>query len=264
MSPGDIVPLSFNYGLVVLSYLIAVAGSFVALVCAARIRNADAGDVRKGYIALAAIALGGVGIWSMHFIGMQAQAFPFGLRFGYIPTTFSLLIAIICSGIAFWFVGRSSFSTINCLIGGSILGIGVAAMHYMGVFAMKMPAEITWNTGLIALSVLIAIAAASAALWLAFNIESLKQRSFAALLMGGAVCGMHYTGTAAGVVICTTPTTDSAGGFGGMSLPYITFLLSTVVLLAMRWQLRRTSIQYRAELAARMDALIKPMDKTAV
>ena len=264
MLPGDIVPLSFNHGLIVLSYVIAVAGSFAALVCAARIRSIDAGLMRSCYIGLAAISLGGVGIWSMHFIGMQAQMFPFGLRFGYLPTILSLAVAIICSGISFWFVARSSFSIINCLIGGSILGVGVAAMHYIGVFAMKMPAVIAWDTGLIALSVVIAIAAASAALWLAFNIESTKQRVLAALIMGGAVCGMHYTGAAAGVVICTTPSPDNLTGFGGMSLPYMTFFLSAAVLVAMRWQLRRTSIQYRAELAARMDALIKPVDKSLV
>lgn len=263
MAPGDIVPLSFDLGLTVLSYITAVAGSFAALVCASRIRSIDAGHMRTGYIVLAAIALGGVGVWSMHFIGMQAQRFPFDLRFGYIPTVLSLLIAIICSGFAFWYVARSSFSTVNCAGGGFILGIGVVAMHYMGVFAMNVPATINWSSGLVVLSILIAIAAASAALWLAFNIESLSQRALAALLMGGAVCGMHYTGAAAGQFICATPVDGAESGFGGMSLPYMTFFLSAAVLIAMQWQLRRTSIQYRAELAARMDALIKPLDKTA-
>jgi len=261
MNPGDIVPLTFSYGLVALSYVIAVAGAYVALVCAARIRSIDAGPMRTGYIVLAAVALGGVGIWSMHFIGMQAQTFPFGLVFGVFPTLSGLLIAIICSGVAFWYVARAPFSTINCIVGGTIAGIGVAAMHYMGVFAMKIPARIDWNVGLVMFSILVAIAAASAALWLAFNIESVRQRVMAAFLMGAAVCGMHYTGTAAGTVICTTPLAVVPEGLGGMSLPYMTFFLSAGLLLALRLQLRRTSIQYRAVLAARMDTLIDPTER---
>lgn len=264
MSPGDLVPISLNTGLVALSYVIAVLGSFVALVAAARIRSIDAGGVNFGYVAIAAIALGGVGIWSMHFIGMQAQNFPFILKFDYLRTILSLIVAVGCSGVAMWFVARSPFSATNCLIGGFLAGIGVAGMHYIGVYAMEMPAYISWKFGLVVLSIIIAVVAASAALWLAFNVESTKQRVMASLLMGGAVCGMHYTGTAAGLVICTTPVADPAGGLGGMSLPYMTFFLSAAVLLAMRWQLWRTSVQYRATVAARMDALIKPVDKSAI
>lgn len=264
MSPGDIVPLSFDAGLVGLSYLIASAGSYAALLCAGRIRSIDKGPARSAYIGLAAIGLGGIGIWSMHFIGMQAQRFPFALGFAFFLTWLSMAVAIIFSGVAFWFVSRASFSSFNCIVGGLILGSGVTAMHYIGVFAMKIPAEITWNYALVALSVLIAVGASAAALWLAFNVESEKQRIFAALIMGGAICGMHYVGTAAGTVICTTPSPESIGGIGGMSLPYITFLLSAVVLIAMQWQLRRTSIQYRDALAARMDTLIKPKGKSVV
>ncbi len=263
MSPGDIVLPSFNLGLVVLSYVIASAGSYAALMCAGRIRSIDKGPARSAYVGLAAIALGGIGIWSMHFIGMQAQNFPFLLRFSYLPTWLSLAVSIVFSGVAFWLVSRSSFSTFNCIFGGLILGIGVTAMHYLGVFAMRMPAEIIWNFWMVGLSGAIAIAASAAALWLAFNVESEKQRILAALIMGGAICGMHYVGTAAGTVVCIRPSPESMSGFGGMSLPYMTFLLSAAVLIAMQWQLRRTSIQYRDALAARMDVLIKPKGKPA-
>jgi len=261
MAPGDIVPISFDSALVALSYFIAVLGSLVALMAAARIRRVGELGLRTGYIVLAAFALGGVGIWSMHFIGMQAQNFPFPLIFDYGRTIASLLVSVFFSGLALWFVAHSTFSTLRCLIGGVIAGAGVAAMHYIGVSALHIPADIMWSNSLLVLSVAIAIVAASAALWLAFNIASLRQRVLGAAIMGAAVCGMHYTGTLAGTFICTTPLARNVDGFSGMSLPYITFFLSAALLLAMRVQLWRTSKQYRADISARMDVLISPSDK---
>ena len=263
MAPGEVVPLDFNYALVILSYTIAVFGSYVALTAAARIRGDASGSIHVVYVGVAAVALGGVGIWSMHFIAMQAQMFPFGLHFDYVKTALSLCIAIGLSGWALWYVARDRFTIFRCLFGGLLAGSGAVLMHYMGVFAMGMPAIIIWDVPVVALSVVVAITAAAAALWLAFNVVSTLQRVFAALVMGAAITGMHYIGTVAATVVCTTSDAGVADGIAGKSLPYITFLLSAVVLLAMYWQLRRTSIQYRAELAARVDALIAPVDTQA-
>ncbi|MDR6600752.1 NO-binding membrane sensor protein with MHYT domain [Achromobacter deleyi] len=258
MSPGDVVPLSFHAGLVALSFLTAVLGSYVALLAAAGIRTeTQDGEIRIGYILIGAVAMGGVGIWSMHFIGMQAQNLPFEVGYQVGLTILSFIVAAGFSGWAFWYVGRDRFTFGRCVVGGLAAGLGVAAMHYLGMGAMRMPAVLLWNLPMVVLSVLIAVIAASAALWLAFNTQNEFQRGGAAILMAIAVCGMHYTGAAAGTVICTTPRDYSSLQIGGLMLPYIAFVLSAVTLLIMRWQLQRASTRFRARMAQRIDSFIE-------
>ncbi|OAE51778.1 signal protein [Achromobacter xylosoxidans] len=258
MSPGEVVPLSFDGGLVALSFLIAALGSYVALLAAAGIRaETQDGEIRMGYIVIGAVAMGGVGIWSMHFIGMLAQNLPFEVGYQIGLTMLSFLVAAGFSGWAFWYVGRERFSFIRCLIGGCAAGFGVASMHYVGMSAARMPAALLWNLPLVVLSVLIAVVAATAALWLAFNTQNERQRIGAAILMAVAVCGMHYTGAAAGAVICTAKN-DAAGGYiGGAMLPYIAFALSIITLLLMRWHLQRASQRFRVRMAQRIDSIIE-------
>ena len=117
--------------------------------------------------------------------------------------------------------GRDRFTIGRCLVGGLAAGLGVAAMHYVGISAMRMPAVFLWNLPLVVLSVLIAVIAASAALWLAFNTQNELQRAGAAVLMAVAVCGMHYTGAAAGTVVCTTPRDGAGMQIGGVLLPIL-------------------------------------------
>ncbi|EFF74243.1 MHYT domain-containing protein [Achromobacter piechaudii] len=258
MNPGDVVPLSFNSGLVALSFLTAVLGSYVALLAAASIRTeTEDGDIRLGYIIIGAVAMGGVGIWSMHFIGMQAQNLPFDVGYQVGLTALSFIVAAGFSGWAFWYVGRERFTFGRCLIGGMAAGLGVAAMHYLGMGAMRMPAVLLWNLPIVVLSVLIAVIAASAALWLAFNTQNEFQRGGAAILMAIAVCGMHYTGAGAGTVICSTPREATSLQIGGVMLPYIAFVLSAVMLLIMRWQLQRASTRFRTRMAQRIDSFIE-------
>ena len=115
MNPGDVVPLSFNGGLVALSFLTAVLGSYVALLAAVGIRTeTQDGDIRLGYILIGAVAMGGVGIWSMHFIGMQAQDLPFLVGYQVGLTVLSFLVAAGFSGWAFWYVGRDRFTIGRC------------------------------------------------------------------------------------------------------------------------------------------------------
>ena len=256
---GDVIPLAFDGGLVALSYVIAALGSYVALLAAARIRQpAMTGRLDVAYVVLAAVALGGVGIWSMHFIGMQAQIIPFPVAYHGGLTLLSLGVAITFSGAALWYVGQGQQGGHRWLAGGLLAGIGVASMHYIGTSAMRLPAVYEWSLALVWLSAVIAVVAAGAALWLAFSIEHEWQRVAAALLMAGAVCGMHYTGAAAGTLICATPVADvgASGLLGGSALPYIVFLLSALTLVGMRWVLHRTSAEYRAQVSARVNALL--------
>ncbi|MDM9558221.1 MULTISPECIES: MHYT domain-containing protein [Bordetella] len=257
MTPGEVVPLSFSAGLVVLSFLTAAYGAYVALRAAAQIRAAAADGVSwLPSVGIAAVSMGGIGIWSMHFIGMQAQAMPFEAGYQVWLTLLSFLLAVACSGLALWYVARGRFSAARCLAGGIIAGLGIAAMHYVGIAAMRMPALFLWSLPLIVLSVLIAVAAATAALWLAFNVQTAWQRVLAAVVMAAAVCGMHYTAAAAGVMVCTAPRESGGLQIGGAALPYVVFALSIVALALLRWQLHRSSLRFRQQLARRVDALI--------
>lgn len=258
MSPGDIVPLALQPGVVALSFLIAFFGSYVALVAAARIRaSAQDGVNVRGFVLIAAVSMGGIGIWGMHFIGMQAQRMPFEVGYALWLTLLSAAVAVAFSGMAFWYVGRQAFSLGRCVVAGVLAGLGVAAMHYIGIGAMRMPAMFLWNVELVALSVAVAMASAIAALWLAFNVQREWQRVAAAAVMGLAVCGMHYTGAAAGVVVCTTAQTFADVQVGGVALPYVAFAGALAVLLAMRWQLHRSYRGHQDRTARRIDALLR-------
>ncbi|MEJ2921139.1 MHYT domain-containing protein [Bordetella avium] len=106
MSLGDVVPLSLQPGLVALSFVIAFLGAYVALSAAARIRlSVQYGDNWQGFVLLGALAMGGIGLWGMHFIGMQAQNLPFEVTYSLWPTLLSALVAICFSAAAFLYVG---------------------------------------------------------------------------------------------------------------------------------------------------------------
>ena len=194
--------VSYNTYLVGLSYAIAVFGSFTALQLAIRIPSSNGGAM-WGWLISAALALGGGAIWSMHFIGMLAFKTP--MKVGYDPllTAASLVIAVIIAAVGLFIVGRGQASLFKLLFAGTAGGLGVCAMHYSGMAAMIMPATIQYDMMLVGLSVVIAIAAATVALWLAFNLRGNLQRFGSALVMGAAVCGMHYTGMAAVTMVPT-------------------------------------------------------------
>lgn len=256
--PGEVLSLTFQTGLVALSFVCAVLGAYVALTAVARIRlSAQDGDEWRGFVVIGALALGGIGIWGMHFIGMQAQYLPFRVSYALWPTVLSAVVAIAFCAAAFLYLGGRPFSTMRCLVAGVTVGLAVAAMHYIGMSAIRMPAVFRWDTSLVLLSVLIAVAAATAALWLAFNVQREWQRVAAAGLMALAVCGMHYTGAAAGTVVCMTPgSLGEPGMIGSTALPYIAFGGALLIVAALRWQLHRSYRKYQLRMAQRMDGLL--------
>ncbi len=189
------VPTGYNPALVALSIAIAVFASYTALDLGGRVRSADP-KLRFAWLAGSALAMGG-GIWSMHFVGMLA--FEMGLPASYHLglTILSLAIAISVTGLALAFVAREGARDRDIFISGPLMGIGVAAMHYTGMAAMQVHGNLAFSVPIVALSVAIAITAATAALWLTFRTGSPWQKLGAACLMGAAVAGMHYTGMAA-------------------------------------------------------------------
>jgi PAS domain S-box-containing protein len=145
----------------------------------------------------------GVGIWSMHFIGMMAFSLPIALRYDVMTTLGSLLLAILTSGWAIAIAGGRRLGGRRLATGGVVMGVGICAMHYSGMSAIQILPMITYDPYYVAASAVIAVAASFVALWLAFHLRTGNSRRLivgrvgAALLMGAAISGMHYTGMAA-------------------------------------------------------------------
>ncbi len=199
------LPFSHDPWLVALSYLTAAFGSFVALDMIERLRSTS-GQARLTWHAGAAAALGG-GIWSMHFIGMLAFRAPVPLSYDPAITAASLVIAVAFVAAGIEVVRRGAIASTRILSAGSLVGLGVAAMHYVGMAAVELPGSVAYDPLWFSASVAIAVAAASAALLLAFTLRDARQRVAAALVMAVAICGMHYTGMAA-TVILLDPSTE--------------------------------------------------------
>jgi PAS domain S-box-containing protein len=197
------VAVDWDLRLVALSYVVAVFASYTALDLAGRVA-ATHGWARRIWLAGGAFAMG-TGIWAMHFTGMQAFKTSMPVTYNVSTTLLSMVIAIAASALALFVVSRGVMRAPQLLIAGPIMGVGIASMHYTGMAAMRMPATISYDPLLFALSVLIAIVASMAALWLAFKFSIANNTSGkwrwmkggSALVMGAAIVGMHYTGMAA-------------------------------------------------------------------
>jgi len=190
---------NFSYGLVTpaLAYAMSCLGAFLGLRCTTR-AMASAGRARLSWLLLAALSIGTTGIWVMHFIAMLGYTIPDELIHYSVPITIiSMLIAVVVVGIGLLIVGFARQNWRNLVLAGVFTGIGVASMHYSGMAAMRMPARMTYNPVIFGLSIVIAIVAATAALWAALRLRGTGATLGAALIMGVAVSGMHYTGMAA-------------------------------------------------------------------
>ena len=191
---------TYNAWLVLASLLIAVFASYTALDMAGRISQTR-GSAAIWWTFGGSTAMG-IGIWSMHFIGMLALTLPMAMGYDPLITLSSLLIAVVSSAFALWVVCREELNRRNLCGGAVLLGAGVSAMHYTGMAAMQMHPAIHYIPWLFALSIAIAITTSGAALWIAFHLRQRTAstrllRIFAAVVMGLAIAGMHYTGMAA-------------------------------------------------------------------
>ncbi len=181
------------------SYALSVLGSLLGLVCAVRLRNAPTRAGRIWWLALAAVAIGGTGIWTMHFVAMLGfSVVGSQIRYDVGLTAASAIIAVVAVGIGLAIATLGSGARhLRLVIGGLLAGLGVAAMHYSGMAAMNLDGEITYGTTRVALSVAIAVVAATVALWLVVNVKGALAIAASALVMGVAVNGMHFTGMSA-------------------------------------------------------------------
>jgi NO-binding membrane sensor protein with MHYT domain len=189
--------LNYNWVLVLLSYAVSVLGSFTALQLAVAIPMATNQRQRTAAVAMAGGAMGLGAIWAMHFIAMLACDNGMDVTYDPSLTALSALVAFAaCTG-GLMLVGQGRFNWLRLLGAGTCMGLGVASMHYIGMAAMMMPAIVSYDGGLVIVSIVIAVVASMVALWLAFNLRGPLQMIGSALMMGAAVCGMHYTGMAA-------------------------------------------------------------------
>ena len=187
----------FTYGVLTpgLSYALSVLGSLLGLLCTARARAMTDRGRRARWLLLAAWAIGGTGIWVMHFMAMIGFSIPGQtVRYDIPVTVASWITAIVVTGIGLFIVGYGKPNAIKIVAGGTFMGVGVAAMHYSGMAALRTTARVTYDPNTVALSVAIAVVAATVALWFTVTLRSGVMITIAAFIMGVAVNGMHFTG----------------------------------------------------------------------
>ncbi|MGG5289319.1 putative bifunctional diguanylate cyclase/phosphodiesterase [Pseudomonas shirazensis] len=225
---------SYSPALVLISLCVAILASYTALDLTGRIATAKGRAVHL-WMCGGALAMGS-GVWSMHFIGMLAFSLPIDLGYDLTLTLVSLLIAVLSSGFALWLINQPSLPLLQLACGALIMGTGISSMHYMGMAAMRMQPGIDYDPQLFSASLAIAVCASAAALWIAFRLRRqtpyVRQiRVAAAVLMGIAIVGMHYTGMAA----ASFPEGSYCGALGtglkGDGLVYLV-LITTLAVLA--------------------------------
>ena len=235
---GEFIPL-----LVLASYIVASVGSFTGLTLATNILNAPTMNEKRMLHWVGAFALGS-GIWSMHFIGMLAYKMHMEVNYNPWLTGLSMAIAILAAYGVLQITRNPKFSAKRLIISSIMLGLSICSMHYLGMAAMEMRADVRHIPGLFFLSVAIAIGASAAALWIVFYLTKLTSsfhiiwRTMAALLMGAAICGMHYTGMEATVMIPFADCgTNSSQSFNGLAIAVIiiTCIIFAIAFAVMAW-----------------------------
>lgn len=240
---------SYNIWFVLLSVLIAALASYVALDLASRVRSQTRAMLRVWQVGGALVM--GTGIWSMHFVGMLAMSLPIALGYSFVKTMLSWVAAVVVSGLALHIATRPCLPS-RTLVGGALLmGAGICVMHYLGMSALEMAPGIVWNPWLVAGSVVISCGASAVALWMFFELPTLTgprarvAQPLAALVMGLAITGMHYTGMAAADFpegsVCLSADGLSGHGLGGL------VVLATMALLAVALVVSAQDARLQAE-----------------
>jgi NO-binding membrane sensor protein with MHYT domain/CheY-like chemotaxis protein len=231
---------TYSPWLVLASILVASLASYTALDLASRIA-ASRGAAARAWLVGGAISMG-TGIWSMHFIGMLAVRLPIPLGYEWGATIASLLFAICSSFFALYIVTSAALTPARLAVSGTIMGLGIASMHYVGMAALDMRPAISYDLLLVALSIAIAIGASTAALWAAYELRRDSRwarhgRLGSALIMGLAIYGMHYTAMAAANFapgsVCVSSSLVDTPLLAGSVTAFTVFLLCTTLLLSL-------------------------------
>ncbi|HEU5129909.1 MAG TPA: MHYT domain-containing protein [Glycomyces sp.] len=187
----------FSYGYITLpiAFLISMTGSALGLLLARHARRERVTGRRAMWLVLSAFAIGGTGIWVMHFVAMLGFDLPDAeLRYGPGLTALSAVIAVAAVSCGLLLIGMGRYSVPKLIAAGMFTGLGVAAMHYTGMAAVNADVELRHEPGFVIAAVAIAVGASTTALWLAWRLERTSSMWLAAAVMALAVNLMHYTG----------------------------------------------------------------------
>ena len=251
-----VVTGTYNPYLVALSILVASFASYTALDLSGHV-GATRGFARRVWLVAAAITMGG-GIWSMHFVGMLAFIMPTPMSYDIGLTTLSLVVAMFVTGVGFYVISRQSGSPLRLILSGIFMGLGIAAMHYTGMAAMRGHAELSYDLRFVVLSLIVAVGASTVALRLAFRTTDVGQKLVAAVVMGLAISGMHYTGMRAAIFTAHDPVHEAQVNASldqtslALAVTGITFIilaLASVVSLFERKRAEEALRQAQADLA---------------
>lgn len=225
--------VKYDFFLVIFSIIIAIFASYTTLELTGRMSPKDGENIRLGWLIGGSFTMG-TGIWAMHFIGMLAYHLPVSIAYDLPLVIVSWLAAVVASGIAFYSLHRGFAHWFSLLISGMLMGSGIGSMHYIGMAAMRVPAKMHYNYWIVALSVLVAVTGSIAALLIVDYLQKNPEREWlklgAAVLMGGVISGMHYTGMAAAAFtpfdhpIASLPTLEDS------TLEYIIGLVPILIL----------------------------------
>ena len=237
VDPAKALPGSYNYGLVLLSYLVAALGSYAFLQFATRIAEIRDAGLRFGWLAIGAFAMGS-GIWAMHFIGMLAHNLPIPVSYDPGITALSVVPAILGAGIALHVVARPVVTTTQLLIGGTLMGAGIGAMHYTGMAAMQLNALVRYDPLLFAASVVVAVVLAILALqvraWMGtmhLARSGIIREVVGALILGLAVTAMHYTAMASTYCFAPGGPGRAVSDLNQSAFAAVTAVIASLVLL---------------------------------
>jgi len=252
----------YHHWLVLVSILVAILASYTALTLALRIRVASS-QTAPAWLVGGGIAMG-IGIWSMHFIGMLALLLPIDIAYNLSVTLLSMLIAIVVSTFALHIASRRQVGRAALVGGGVAMGVGICAMHYVGMAAIEIAPPIRYDAAWVALSFVIAIAASFAAFGVAFSSPPQAgwrryHKAFGAVGMGLAIAGMHY----AAMVAAEFP----AGAVSGVTLvskAWLAGAVTTITLFVLFATLLLSLMEARAAArAARMQASLAAAAETS-
>jgi NO-binding membrane sensor protein with MHYT domain len=251
----------------VLAYAASVTGSLFGLLCTLRAQQFRSSGQHVRWLLLGAIAIGGTGIWLMHFSAMMGFGVSGSVvRYGIALTIGSAIVAVAVVGCGLFIVGYGEPTRNKVILGGIFTGFGIAGMHYMGMAAMRVHGEISYSIPLVIASILIAIVAATVALWFTVSLRTTGAITAAALIMGIAVCGMHYTGMAA-LRVRLVPDAETVTGVDpiGFMVPVVVvaFIILTVLLLAVMTGPTNEDLAIRNRLFEQPVSAFSPVDLLA-
>ncbi|WP_226609918.1 MHYT domain-containing protein [Marinobacter nauticus] len=271
----------YDYGLVMLSLLIAVGASYMGLTLAAAARRSNTLYMQRLHLFSGSASLG-FGIWSMHFIGMLAFEMPTHVHYHPWITALSAAPSLFASWVALSLLARHDLTGQRLIGGGVVVGAGIGAMHYLGMAAMEIGPALRYDPTLFALSIVVAVMLGTLALWISFGLRHItrlrgyKRRLLAGTVMGLAIAGMHYTAMEAARFI-GQPAPDFLPGSNGHTVLALTIAFVTVTLsllasgvnaLARYRALMRRSQETASELRtivdAAVDGIIKISDRGIV